>query len=143
MRALRVILAILTAGWGLINLLPLIGTIGLKLGWFPVPPDWPANLRLLADQIPWWGLAVWTVMVAMYLLVARALLRERPAFGLFVVAFVTELVRWLPMYRLPAYAQTWNASEMRFRYVAWAVLVVIGAFIWWVERTRSLRAQAV
>jgi hypothetical protein len=70
MRALRLTLAILTAGWGLFNLLPLIVTVGIKLGWFTVPPGSPVQLRLLADQIPWWGLTVWVVMIAMYLVVA-------------------------------------------------------------------------
>ena len=143
MRAMRVLLAIITAGWGLSNLFPLIGTIGIKLDWFPLPPDLPANFRVLAAQIPWWGLAVWVVMVVLYLVVARALLRDRPAFGLFVAALATELVRWVPMSLLPAYSQTWSAGELRFRYIAWAVLVLIGAIIWWVERRRSLPAQAV
>jgi hypothetical protein len=138
MRALRLILAILTAGWGLVNLLPLISTVGIKLGWFPVPPGWSANLRLLAEQIPWWGLAVWLVMIVMYLLVARALMRGRPAFGLFVLAFVTEVVRWVPMYSLPIYTQTWTSGEMRFRYIAWGVLVLVGVVIWWAEPRRTL-----
>jgi hypothetical protein len=137
MRASRVILAIPTAGWGLINLLPLAFTVSVKQGWVEIPPDFPENFRILAGQIPWWGLTVWAVMIVMYLLVAWALLRDRPAFALYVVAFVTELVRWVPMYLLPAYAQTFGAY-LQFRYIAWAALVVIGAHIWWVERTRSL-----
>jgi hypothetical protein len=144
MRALRLVLSVLIAGWGLVNLLPLISTVGIKLGWFPVPPGLPANLRLLSGQIPWWGLAVWLVMIVMYLLVARALMRGRPAFGLFVLAFVTELVRWVPMYALPIYTQTWTSGEMRFRYSAWGVLFAIGFTIWWVERKKRppIAAQA-
>jgi hypothetical protein len=141
MRALRLTLAILTAGWGLFNLLPLIVTVGIKLAWFPVPPGSPVQLRFLAEQIPWWGLAVWVVMIVIYLVVARALMRGRSAFGLFVLAFVTELVRWVPMSALPIYTQTWTAGEMRFRYIAWGVLVMAGAMIWWAERRSPLPAR--
>jgi len=73
-------------------------------------------------------------MIVMYLLVARALIRGGRAFGFFVLTFVTELVRWVPMYALPVYTQTWTVGEMRFRYIAWVVLVVVGVVIWWAER---------
>jgi len=73
-------------------------------------------------------------MILMYLVVAHALMRGRPALWLFVLAFVTELVRWVPMYTLPLYTQTWTAGEMRFRYIAWAVLIAIGVAIWWTDR---------
>jgi hypothetical protein len=142
MRALRWTLAILTAGWALANLPALATTVVVKLGWSAVPPGLPASFRLLAEQIPWWGLTIWTLMIVMYLLVTVALLRGRPAFGLFVLAFVTELVRWVPMYWLPAYTQTWTPAEMRFRYVAWGVLVVVGVLVWWAEHRRPLPAQA-
>jgi hypothetical protein len=125
---------------GLFNLLPLIVTVGIKLGWFSVPPGSPVKLRLLAEQIPWWGLAIWVVMIVMYLVVARALMRGRPAFGLFMLAFVTELVRWVPMYALPIYTQTWTSGEMRFRYIAWAVLVIVGTIIWWADRRSAMPA---
>jgi hypothetical protein len=141
MRVLRVIPAILAGGWGLVNLFPLFATIGLKLDWLSVPPGGPESLHLLAKQIPWWGLTIWALMIVLYLLVAQALLRDRPAFRLYAAAFGAELVRWVPMYLLPAYVQTF-AAYMQFRYIAWAVLVVLGAITWWVDRTRSLPTQA-
>lgn len=137
MRPLRLVLSVLTAAWGLVNLFPLLGTIAGKLGPIPVLPGWPANLRLLLEQIPWWDVAVWAIMIVLYVLVARALKRGRPAFGLYVLAFVAELVRWLPVYTLPIYKQTWTPGELRFRYVAWGVLVAIGASIWLIERTQA------
>ena len=137
MRALRLTLSVITAAWGLVNLFPLLGTIAGKLGPIPQMPGWPVNLRLLLEQIPWWDVAVWAAMIVMYLLVARALKRGRPAFRLYVVAFIAELVRWLPIYSLPIYTQTWTSGEMRFRYIAWCVLVAVGAAIWWTERKRS------
>jgi hypothetical protein len=66
--------------------------------------------------------------------VARALILRRPAFWLFVLAFVTELVRWVPMSLLPAYGQTWHAAAIQFRYTAWAVLLVVGITIGLAER---------
>lgn len=134
MRPMRLALSVLTAVWGLVNLFPLFGTIAGKLGPIPVLPGWPVNLRQLLEQIPWWDVAVWAIMIVLYLLVARALKRGRPAFGLYVLAFVAELVRWMPVYTLPIYTQTWTSGELRFRYIAWGVLVVIGAAIWWTER---------
>jgi hypothetical protein len=138
LRALRVALAILLGGWALVNLFPLLGTAGMKLYRWPVPPDWPPALEQLAQQIPWWGLGVWAVMIALYLAVAQALIRGRSALGLFVAAFVTEIVRWVPMYRLPAYQETWAGGYLQFRYIAWAVLVTAGLLIAWAER-RTLR----
>jgi len=111
MRALRLTLAVLTAAWGLVNLFPLLGTIAGKLGAIPQRPGCPVNLRLLLDQIPWWDVTVWAVMIVLYLFVARALIRGRRAFGLYVLAFSAELVRWLPIYSLPIYAQTWTSGR--------------------------------
>jgi hypothetical protein len=125
----------------LANLPFLIGTAALKLNLSPVPPGWPPQLHLLAEQIPWWGLSVWALMVALYLVVGQALFRGRPAFGLFALAFVTEVVRWVPMYALPAYTKTWTAGELGFRYIAFGVLVVIGVIIWGTERRYPAHAR--
>lgn len=133
-RVLRWVLAGAVGGWGLANLLPLIGTAGMKAYRWPVPPDWPPQLAQLAQQIPWWGLAVWGVMILLYLAAARALIRGRSACLLFVLAFLTEIVRWVPMYLLPAYTQTWTGGYLQFRYIAWAVLAVTGLLIAWADR---------
>jgi hypothetical protein len=109
MRAWRITLSVLTAAWGLLNLFPLLGTIAGKLGPIPQMPGWPVDLRLLLEQIPWWDVAVWAAMIVMYLLAALALKRGRQAFRLYVVAFIAELVRWLPIYSLPIYTQTWTS----------------------------------
>jgi hypothetical protein len=76
-----------------------------------VPPDWPPQLEQLAQQIPWWGLLVWAVMIRLYLAVPWALLKGRSALGLFVGAFVKEIVRWVPRYLLPAYRETWAGGS--------------------------------
>lgn len=137
MRHVRLVLAFLSGLWGLVNLFPLLGTIAGKLGPIPQLPGWPVNLRSLLEQIPWWDVAVWAAMIVLYLLVARALQRGRRALGLYVLAFGAELLRWLPIYLLPIYAQTWSPGELRFRYVAWGVLLVAGAAILWTEHQQS------
>lgn len=134
MRPLRLVLSVLTAAWGLVNLFPLLGTIAGKLGPIPVPPGWPVNLPVLLQQIPWWDVAVWTLMIVLYLRAAWALARGQRAFGVYVLAFVMELVRWLPVYTLPIYTQIWTSGELRFRYIAWGLLALMAAAIGWIER---------
>jgi len=137
MRHLRSTLAVLTGLWGLLNLLPLLGTIAGKLGPIPQWPGWPVNLRSLLQQIPWWDVAVCAAMIVLYLLVSRALQRGRPALGLYVLALSAELLRWLPIYLLPIYRQTWTSGELQARYVVWGVLLVLGAAIFWTDHQQS------
>jgi hypothetical protein len=133
MRVLRVVLAILCGFWGLLNLIPLVVTFGAKAGWVRLPPEL-AQLPELAGALSWWQAAIWLVMIALYLAVAWRLVRGKSALGMFVLAFVTELVRWLPMQELPVYRQIFTQAELHERYVAFGVLVLIGLLIWWSER---------
>lgn len=94
----------------------------------------PVNLKISDASFEPRSIAVWAVMIVMYALTARALLRGQRALHLYMLAFTAELVRWVPMYLLPAYVQTWTSGDLRFRYIAWVVLSAVGAAIGWAER---------
>ena len=133
MRAIRWVLAAACAAWGLINLVPLAVTFGTKAGWMRLPPEL-SRLPELTQALSWWQVAIWAVMIALYLFVAWRLTRGRGALGAFVLAFAVELARWLPMQALPVYRKVFTHAELQERYAAFGVLAVIGILIWLTER---------
>jgi hypothetical protein len=133
MRILRWVLALLLIFWGLVNIIPLATTYGYKAGLLRLPPD-VMRLAPLAKVLDWWQAAVWAVVVGLYVLAGWRLIRRKPAFWVAVSAFVAELLRWLPMQSLDVYRHVFTPSELLARYVAFAVLALSGAAIWWIER---------
>jgi hypothetical protein len=139
-RVLRWISALLCGAYGLINIVPLVVTYGAKAGWLPLPNDMPELARLV-DVVAWWQAVVWLTVIILYFMVAWRLIRRRAALGIFVLAYLTDLLRWVPMRAMKVYAQTFTAAELEERYIAFGVLLLIGAAIWWIERRPTLRSR--
>jgi hypothetical protein len=135
MRVTRWILAILCGSYGLINVVGLVVTYGAKGGWLPLPSNMP-QLAPLVEAVYWWQAPLWLAVIILYLVVALRLIRGRSAFGVYILAFVVDLVRWLPMRQMEVYGRTFTRAELQGRYVAFGVLILMGAIIWLTERRR-------
>jgi hypothetical protein len=94
-RVTRWILAILCGFYSLINVVGLVVTYGAKGGWLPLPSNMP-QLAPLVEAVSWWQAPIWLAVIILYLVVALRLIRGRSAFRVYMLAFVVDLVRWLP-----------------------------------------------
>ena len=60
--------------------------------------------------------------------------RARPALNLYAIGCLTNLGLQQLMQREPAYHQVFGPATARFDYDRLAILLLVGALIWWVEQ---------
>ena len=136
MMVLRIGLALVVTLQALSSGLPLIGYAAFKLGLIHPVSGPAARMVPVWIETPWWQLAVWAACVAGLLVAAWRLIRRRPAVALYLAAILVNTgLQWL-MLRGPQ-AQRLFASSMRSDYDRLAVLLLVGALIWWVEQRRE------
>jgi hypothetical protein len=130
----RVVLALIVAAQGLSSFFPLTGYVAYKLGIIHPTSGLPAVMVPLWAATPWWQLVVWAACVVALELAAWRLIRRRPALVIYLPAiFANAGLQWLGE-RTPAYHRLFSAAAARFDFDRWAVLLLIGALIWWVEQ---------
>ena len=133
---LRIGLAVVVLLQTLSSGLPLIGYAAFKLGLIHPVSGPAARMIPVWVETPWWQLAVWSACVAGLLVAAWRLIRRRATVGLYLLAILTNAgLQWV-MLRGP-HARRLFASSTRFDYDRLALLLAVGALIWWVEQRRD------
>jgi hypothetical protein len=111
-----------------------MGYVAYKLGVIHPHSGLAAQMVPLWAAAPSWQLAVWAICVAALGLAAWRLVRRRPALLIYFGAILVNAgLQWL-MQRSPAYHRLFGAATARFEFDRWAILLLIGALIWWVEQ---------
>ncbi len=136
MMFLRIVLAGVVLLQALSSGLPLIGYAGFKLGLIHPVSGPAARMVPVWAETAWWQLGVWSACVAGLLVVAWRLIRRRATVGLYLTAILLNAgLQWL-MLRGPE-AQRLFARSARFDLDRLALLLAVGALIWWAEQRRD------
>ncbi len=132
MRYLRWAIAALLAVYCLWSLMPLGGTAAWKAGLLELPPE-QAKYQPLMESTPWLQLALWAVVIGLYLYVVWRLARGRPAFRIYAAAFVLDMVNYAWVRATGVYDDVMGEALMA-DYAIIALLLAGGGYIWWSER---------
>jgi hypothetical protein len=132
MRILRWFLALLIVAYSVMNIIPIVSTLGYRMEWWATPTD-IVRLEPLMAATPWWQLALWVVVVGLLWLAAWRLIKGGRAFLPFVAAVVLSFLMWLYMKMGPVYDTVWTKAELQADYVILAVEVIVAGLIWWLE----------
>lgn len=141
MRAMRWVLAVLVALYALMSAMPAAFTVLHKLRLLRLP-EMVRTHGALMDAMSWPQVALWWLVVALFLAVAWRLAFVRgQARLLFLVAFVLDVVGWLWM-QGPAYDATFPPGQRQSDLAIIAAMAVVGLLVAWVERRRPARRAA-
>jgi hypothetical protein len=139
---LRIGLAIVVVLQAFSSFFPLLGNVLYKSGLAPVVSGPAARMVPLWAATPWWQLAVWLAAILMLVAAAWRLIRRRPALWLYIAGIAANAgLRWI-MQAGPAYRQVFGETFQGFNYARLAILVLVGALIWWVEQQPAKAAPA-
>ena len=134
MTALRIIVAGVVLVYALVSA-TLGGAIGaFKARLFSPPADTPPELLDYLASISWPQLALWFVMVALYLIVAIKLFRRAKTFVFWAAAFALDLVNWV-------WTRAGEDYELALSSLLWADYAILaaalglGGLIWFMGRT--------
>jgi hypothetical protein len=134
MKLVRIGLGLIVAAYGVVLLFPALNTTAYKLGLMHRIK--PAAVRMVplwqATQI--WQLVVWAIAAILMLSAAVQLFRARPAFRVFIAGFVVTAGLWWVYREMPQYARAFTDMEQRSDYYTLAVMLLVGAGVWAVER---------
>lgn len=139
MRILRWILALLIVGYSLMNIMPIVATVGYKTKAMATMPDL-VRLEPLMAATPWWQLALWVVIVLLLWVAAWRLIKGGRAFLPYVVSMVISLGMWGYMKMGPVYDSVWTKEELMADYYIIAVQLIVAALIWWIEKRKPAPA---
>jgi len=142
MRILRYLLGALIGAYALFSLFPIATDAAFKLGMFDNPTGEVARMIPLWQATAWWHLALWLVVVALFLVAAWRLLRGRRATAPYAAAFILDMALWATMKTLPAYGQVFTPAELELDNYTLAFMVACGVLIWLSERRRAQPAPA-
>ena len=136
MRYLRWLLVVAVVLYALMSAAPASFTLLYKLGLLNAP-EMVKTHGALMDAMSWPQIVLWWAAIILFLVVAwcLALARGR-AFGVYVVAFVADVLGWLWM-QGPAYDAAFPASQRQADLVILAVMAILGALIAWVEMRKT------
>lgn len=140
MKYVRIVLGVLVALYALMGLWQVGMTIGHKTGMYTAAGE-AARMIPLMDATAWWQVVVWLASLLAFLVAAWRLLRGGKAFIPYVVAFVVNIGGWLTVQGSDAYQTVFTAAERQLDYYLLAVLVAVGAVIWWTERASAPAAS--
>ena len=141
MRYVRWVIAALLAIYCLWSLMPLGGTAAYKLGSYELPAD-QLQYEPLMQSTPWAQLALWAVVIALYLYAAWRLARRQPAFRIYAAAFVLDVVNYAWVRSRGVYDDVMGEA-ITADYAILAVLAAVGAYLWWSERGGSAGGRAL
>ena len=135
MKIVRILLGVVSIGWGLWSLVPVVSTAAYKLGKLADTPD-IHRLIPLFQATPWWMIAVWLAEIALYLFAGWLLIRGRPALRAFIAAVAIGAGLWWSMSRTAQYQQAFTPAELQLDYWIFAVEAALIAAIALVERRK-------
>jgi hypothetical protein len=139
MKILRWVLALVVAGYGVMNLFPIAFTTAYKLKLGPTPAD-SVRLEPLMEATSWLQIAIWVLTVVLLLVAAWRLVRNEKAFLPYVAGVLLSFGNWAYMKMGPVYDSVWTREELQFDYVLLAVELIVAALIWWIERRKGSAA---
>jgi hypothetical protein len=139
---LRVILAIAVLLQAASSGLPLLAFAAYRFGLIHPTSGPAATMAPLWRATPDWQLAVWLLAILILLAAALRLVLRRSALLLYVVAIVVNFGLQQLMQRSDAYREVFGTNTPGFDYARLAILVLVGALIWWVEQQRGKAAPA-
>jgi hypothetical protein len=139
MRVLRIALGFVVGAYGVFCIFPIAANALYKAGQMPAPGGEAARMVPLWEATPWWQLAVWAAIVALFMLVAVRLIRGRAALGLYLLAIVADRALWWVMHAGEAYQQAFTPAELQLDYVTLAAMVLVAVLIWVAERRPAPR----
>lgn len=132
MRYLRWAIAALLTIYCLWSLIPLGGTAAWKAGLVELPAD-QVRYQPLMEATPWLQLALWAVVIGLYLFAAWRLVRARPAFRIYAAAFVLDVVNYAWVRATGVYDDVMG-DAITTDYLILAGLFAVGVYLWWSER---------
>jgi hypothetical protein len=142
MKLIRIGLGLIVAAYGALLLIPVLNTTAYQMGLIHRIRPAAARLVPLWAATPAWQICVWVLAVILMLAAGVQLIRGRPAFRLFVAGFVVTAGLWSAYRGLPQYRQAITPQEMRTDYYVLAVMLLVGAGVWLVERPARLGRTA-
>jgi hypothetical protein len=131
---LRVVIAAALLLQAVSSGLPLLAFLAYRLGLIHPTSGPAATMAPLWRATPAWQLAVWLVAILILLGAALRLVLRRSALALYVVAVVVNFGLQQLMQRSDAYRQVFGTATPGFDYARLAILLLVGALIWWVEQ---------
>jgi hypothetical protein len=134
MKVLRMALGLVVGAYGVFCLFPIAANALYKAGQMPPPAGEAARMVPLWAATAWWELALWTAIVALFLVTGFRLVRGRPALGLYLVVIVANGALWWVMHAKEAYQRAFTTAELQTDYVMLVATVVVGVLIWLAER---------
>ena len=131
---LRIVLAVAVLLQAASSGFPLLGFTAYRLGL--VHPTVASGARMvpLWSATPAWQLAVWLVAILILLAAAVRLVLRRSALLLYIAAIAINFGLRQLMQHSEGYRQVFGTVTPRFDYARLAILVLLGALIWWVEQ---------
>ena len=134
MRVWRWIVGTLIALYALQGLLAVVTTTGLKFGWVA---GTGATQRLLplAEATSALQLAAWWAAIVLFFVCAWRVVHRQRTLTLYGVAFVLDIGNWVIAKLGGIYDRIFTTAELKFDYVLLAILLMLGATIWFLEST--------
>lgn len=131
---LRVVLAAALVLQAVSSGLPLLAFVAYRFGLIHPTVGAAAVMAPLWAATPAWQLAIWFVAILILLAAALRLVLRRSALAPYLVAVVVNFGLQQIMQRSDAYHHVFGVATLGFDYARLAILVLVGALIWWVEQ---------
>jgi len=131
---LRVLLALALLLQAASSGFPLLAFVAYRAGLIHPTSGAAATMAPLWRDTPVWQLLVWFAAILVLLAAAVSLVARRSALALYVVAIAVNFGLQQLMQHGDAYREVFGAVTPGFDYARLAILVLIGALIWWVEQ---------
>jgi hypothetical protein len=141
MRAWRWITVVLVMLYAIQSTFPAVYTTSMKFGWTHAS----ANMQrfvALTNATSILQIAIWWVAIVLLVMTAWRLVRQEPALGTYIAAFILNAGNWLSLKLGSVYNQTFDAGEQKFDYVLLGIMAIIGLAIWFIERGETRVVQA-
>jgi len=136
---LRVILAVALVLQAASSGLPLLAFVAYRAGLIHPTSGPAATMAPLWRATPLWQIGVWFAAILILLVAALRLVLKRSALLLYVVAIGVNFGLQQLMQRSDAYREVFGTNTPGFDYARLAILVLVGALIWWVEQQPGVR----
>jgi len=131
---LRVVLAVALLVQAASSGLPLLGFAAYRFGLIHPTSGAAALMIPLWRATPAWLLALWLAAILVLLGAAVRLVLKRPALAFYAVAIGVNVALQQLMQRSDAYREVFGTHAPGFDYARLAILVLVGALIWWTEQ---------
>jgi hypothetical protein len=141
MRIWRWCLALLLVLYGAQNGFFAAYITSLKFGWLKAAGEMRRLVPLSNDTTILQAAVGW-IAVVLFFVTAWRLVRYRPAFGVYAIAFALSVANWLSFKLGSVYDQVFTPAEQKFDYVLIAIMATFGLAIWLTERGEEMTATA-